>query len=452
MTYNTGKATSDDSKTAKVTGLESGVLTRATLSVVPVTNNNPLDAASLVVTGSSRDSIIVAGESVLDLVGLAVLGVDGTNQHVVGDVVKVATVLEPWASHGDVVSGGLALTLDQDWDVSGILAVPLLESGKELQAVTAGRDGNADAAAISRGGLVGVTAGVVTPVGKTVTGGGLELELLAILVLEGVGKRVEVEGTSNAQGNNKVGRRDEGVGGRVGVVTTGEVTVVGRDDRVGFALLDVLAIPLTDARTAGVGKDDTTEFLKSLKLAIALDGSTDLLGTGSNSEERLRLQTVVDSVLGDGGSTGHVLVRRVGARADQTDLELLRPSVGLDGLLELGDGGGQVGSERSVDVRLKLGQVDLDQLVVLSTFILAQFLGVGAGEVANWLTLSDLQVVVHAVVEGEKRGSSTDFSTHVTDGSHTGGRERVDTRTVVFDDSASTTLDSEETSDLEDDI
>lgn len=452
MTYNTGKATSDDSKTAKVTGLESSVLTRTTLSVVPITDNNPLDAASLIVTSSSRDSIIVAGESVFDLIGLAVLGVDSTNQHVVGDVVKVATVLEPWAGHGDVVGGGLALALDQNWDVSSILAVPLLESGKELQTVTAGGDSNVDTAAVSRGGLVGVTARVVALVGKTVTSGGLQLELLAILVLEGVGNRVEVEGTSNAHGNDKVRRCDEGVGGRVGIVTTGEVTVVGRDDRVGSTLLDILAIPLTDARTAGVGKNDTTEFLKSLELAIALDGSTDLLGTGRNSEERLRLQTVVDSVLGDRGSTGHVLVRRVGARADQTDLELLRPSVGLNGVLELRDGGGQVRGERSVDVRLELGQVDLDQLVVLSTLVLAEVLGIGAGEFTNGLTLSDLQVVVHAVVEGEKRGRSTDFSTHVTDGSHTGGRKRVDTRTVVFDDSASTTLDSEETSDLEDDI
>ena len=99
MTYDTGKATGDDGKTAKVTGLKGGVLTRATLTVVPVTNDNPLDATGLVVTGGSGDSVVLAGEGVLDLVGLTVLSVDGTDQHVVGDVVQVATVLQPWASH-----------------------------------------------------------------------------------------------------------------------------------------------------------------------------------------------------------------------------------------------------------------------------------------------------------------------------------------------------------------
>lgn len=82
-----------------MTGLKSSVLTRATLTIVPVTDNNPLDATGLVVTGSSRDGTIVASEGILDLVGLTVLGVDGTDQHVVGDVVQVSTVFQPWASH-----------------------------------------------------------------------------------------------------------------------------------------------------------------------------------------------------------------------------------------------------------------------------------------------------------------------------------------------------------------
>lgn len=44
---------------------------------------------------------------------LAVLRVDGADEHVVGDVVQVAAVLEPGARHGDVVGGALALGLDQ---------------------------------------------------------------------------------------------------------------------------------------------------------------------------------------------------------------------------------------------------------------------------------------------------------------------------------------------------
>ena len=40
----------------------------------------------------------LAGELVLNLVNLVVVSVDGTDQEVVGDVVKVTTVLEPLAS------------------------------------------------------------------------------------------------------------------------------------------------------------------------------------------------------------------------------------------------------------------------------------------------------------------------------------------------------------------
>jgi hypothetical protein len=95
----TSEGAGDDGETAKVTGLESGVLTGRALTVVPVTNDDPADALLLVVTGSGGHSVVLAGGEVVDLVGLTVLGVDGTNQHVVGDVVKVTAVLEPGAGH-----------------------------------------------------------------------------------------------------------------------------------------------------------------------------------------------------------------------------------------------------------------------------------------------------------------------------------------------------------------
>ena len=448
----TSEGAGDDGQTTQVAGLQSGVLTRATLTVVPVTDDNPLDATGLVVTGSGGHSVVLAGEAVLDLVGLTVLGVDGTDQHVVGDVVQVATVLQPWASHGDVISGGLALALDQDGEVLGILAIPGLEAGQDLQTVTLGGDGDADGLAVLGGSLVGVTAGVVALRGETVTAGGGEEELVAVLVLHLVGEGVELEATSNAHGDDQVGRSDEGVGGGVGVVTAREVTVVGRDDGVGLTLLHVLTVPLTDAGTAGVGEDDTAELLQGLQLTITLDGGADLLGTGGNGEQSARLDTVVQSITGNGGGTGHILVGGVGARADQTDLELLGPAVGIDGLGELGDGGGQIGGEGTVDVGLQLGQVDLDELVVLGTLVLTELLGVVAGEVTNVGTLGGLQVVVHAVVEGEHGGGGTNLSTHVANGTHTSARQAVDTGAVVLDDGTSTTLDGQETSNLKDDI
>ena len=47
---------------------------------------------------------------------------------------------------------------------------------------------------------------------------------------------------------------------RIGIVTAGEVAIVRRNDGVLFALLHVLTIPLTDAGTARIGQDDTTDL------------------------------------------------------------------------------------------------------------------------------------------------------------------------------------------------
>jgi hypothetical protein len=266
--------------------------------------------------------------------------------------------------------------------------------------------------------------------GKTSTSGLLEHELVAVLVLEGVGERVEVQGAGKRHGDNEIGGGDERVSGGVAVkvstrtdgicgqeflrvISSGEVTVVGRDDRVGGALLDVAAVPLSDARTAGVGKNHATEFLEGLELTVALNGGANLLGTGSDGEDGLGLDAVVESVLGNGSGTAHVLVRGVGARADQTDLELLRPAVGLDSILELADGSGKIGSEGTVDVGLELRKVDLDELVVLGTLVLAELVGVGTSVVTDFRSFRSCEVIIHAVTEAEKRGGRADLGTHV---------------------------------------
>lgn len=123
--------------------------------------------------------------------------------------------------------------------------------------------------------------------------------------------------------------------------------------RVGFALLNILPVPLTDARTAGVGQNQASNILKSSHLTVTGDGSADLLGTGSDGVLACDGETVCLGFVGDGGRARHILVRRVSARTDQGDLELSGPLVLLNSLGELGDGGGEIGSERTVDVWLE---------------------------------------------------------------------------------------------------
>ena len=95
---------------------------------------------------------------------------------------------------------------------------------------------------------------------------------------------------------------------------------------------------------------------------------------------------------------------------------------------------------------------DLDALVVFGTLIRLQVVLEALGVVGDVRTLGGIEVVDHAVVEGEERGRRTNLGTHITDRGHTRARERLDTRASVLNDGTSAALDGEDTSDLEDDV
>ena len=82
-TYNTSERTDDNSKTTKVAGLESGVLTRRSLTVVPVTDDDPADALGLVITGDGRNGTELTVSEVLDVVGPTVGRVGGADEEIV---------------------------------------------------------------------------------------------------------------------------------------------------------------------------------------------------------------------------------------------------------------------------------------------------------------------------------------------------------------------------------
>ena len=146
-------------------------------------------------TGNVRDTTIVARQVVLDLVDGIVLAVDGTNQHVVGDVVQVAAELQPRSSSTDVICGAFALhlqkqkklelfhpqhkllqeclntnyqhgqpfdgpDLDEDLQVLQIIPTPLVKGLQQLETVALWADVHLEATTISRRVLVGVLARV----------------------------------------------------------------------------------------------------------------------------------------------------------------------------------------------------------------------------------------------------------------------------------------------------
>jgi hypothetical protein len=54
--------------------------------------------------------------------------------------------------------------------------------------------------------------------------------------------------------------------------------------------LSNLSVPLSDARSAGVGEDDAADRAHGVGQAVALDGRADLLGAGRDVEVALGLK------------------------------------------------------------------------------------------------------------------------------------------------------------------
>src|SRR5258707_3375862 len=138
---------------------------------------------------------------------------------------------------------------------------------------------------------------------------------------------------------------------------------------VGFSFLDILTIPLTNARPTSVGKNKPTNLLEGSDLTVTVDGGTDLFGTGSNCELALHFNAMLSGFLCNRGRTRHVLIRRIGAGTNKRNLEVLGPAVLLHFLCELRDRSGEIRGEWPVDVRLQLREVKFYMLIVLGTLV-----------------------------------------------------------------------------------
>lgn len=65
--------------------------------------------------------------------------------------------------------------------------------------------------------------------------GRVQEDLLAVCAYQGVLLRIEGQVSGNGKGGDQLRRGDKGMGGRVGVIASGKVTVVGGDDGVGLS-------------------------------------------------------------------------------------------------------------------------------------------------------------------------------------------------------------------------
>ena len=204
--------------------------------------------------------------------------------------------------------------------------------------------------------------------------------------------------------------------------------------------LDVAALPLADAGSAGVGQHGRAGLLERGQLSVALGRRADLLGAGCDQQRRAQFQPRFRGLARDIGRAADVLVGRVGAGADQGVGHL--GGVGLFGheRADRADGVAQVRRVRADPGRLELAQVDLDYPVedLLSRgfhlVVRAQMLGVLARQGGDFGPLGALQIGRGSLVEGEQRGGRADLGAHVGDCAAPRRAERGHAGAEVLDD------------------
>src|SRR5262249_2998897 len=89
----------------------------------------------------------------------------------------------------------------------------------------------------------------------------------------------------------------------------------------------IIAFPLTDARSASVSENRSTNGLERFELPIAFDGLMNLFRTWCDQETALRFQSTFYTLFSHIGRARHVFIRRVRATADQCEPQPLRPFV-----------------------------------------------------------------------------------------------------------------------------
>mmetsp|Transcript_4227 Transcript_4227/g.26860 ORF Transcript_4227/g.26860 Transcript_4227/m.26860 type:complete len:353 (-) Transcript_4227:1099-2157(-) len=349
----TCKTLHNNRSSTQVPGLQCCVLPRATLTVVLVTNHYPRNPSSLVCTRNLRHTVKLVCKRIVNLVCLPILVVNGTNQHVITDIVQVPPELQPWSRHADVVGRAFASCLDQNLCTFHVFAIPFLERSKELKAVAARVYVDSHLAPIRRRGLESILSWIESFGRKLISVRALEHHLLTIGAHQGVLLGVEAQITRDSKCSDQLWTCHKGVRGGVAIIASRKVPVVGGDDRIRFAFFNVRPLPLPNAGTACVGKHRSANLAEHVHDAIPADCRADLLRPRGDGERHLRFDACFEGLGCYRGRAGHVLVRAVGARTNQSRLQFRGPCVLLQSLCKFGKWPGPIRTERTIDMGLK---------------------------------------------------------------------------------------------------
>ncbi|CAB4607989.1 unannotated protein [freshwater metagenome] len=277
-----------------------------------------------------------------------------------------------------------------------------------MQSIGGRGDLDRNAGVVGRGSDEAALSGSEALGGKFHSDRNRDRNLFAGGVGERVGGGIEIDASGQRHGDDGFRRRDEREGRCESVVALREVAVVGGDDDVGVAFLDIAARPLADARTTCIGENGRPDLFEIGEKAVALDGGADLFGTGGHEKRSLGAKAVLRCEAGDGGGAADVLVGGVRAGADEGRRDLHWPAFGLGFGAEFAHLAGAVGSVRAVDEGLERGEVDLDDLIEVllgigeNVVIGAQVGGDSVGGLGGGSAVGGLEIARHGLVIREE--------------------------------------------------
>ena len=155
----------------------------------------------------------------------------------------------------------------------------------------------------------------------------------------------------------------------IAIRTLRKISVEGSDDRITLLFFSTMSRPLSDTWTTSVGKYHTAHLIKSIQEAITSYRETHLLRTWGDGVLRFGNQFFVYRLLCQRGCTRDVFVGGVGARTDQAHIQLRWPAIFSYCCSKLRNRPSQIRREWTVDMRLKLGQVNLNHLIKIQCWL-----------------------------------------------------------------------------------
>ena len=244
----------------------------------------------------------------------------------------------------------------------------------------------------------------------------------------------------------------------VAISTLGKVPVETVHDAVLLLLLGSAPRPLTDARSASVGEDVGPHLVEGVEHAIPLQGVPHELRARRDGQLALALHTRVHCRFGQGRAARDVLVAGVGARTDEAKFNLSGVPLLRAQLCHLAHWSGKVWAERTIQVRLQSGEVNLDDLVEVLLWagihfcVTCEVLGNAIGQSRHICAARRPQVTAHALIVSKRGSGGADLSAHVANGALSSAAHRIGTLAEVLDDASGSTFGGQDSGHLQNHI